>query len=120
MSWCAFDIAALEAEATALEAQSADPAFWNDPQSAQDVMKRLSSIRARIDTWRALESKADELLQLVDLAEAEDDEATAADIDRDAAALEKRLGGLEFELTFSGPYDDRNAIVAIHAGTIGI
>ncbi len=119
MSWCVFDIAALEAETTALEAQSADPTFWNDQQSAQAVMKRLSSIRARIGTWRTLESKAGELLELVDLAEAEDDEATAADVDRDATALEKQLDGLEFELTFSGPYDDRNAIIAIHAGAGG-
>ena len=119
MSWCVFDIAALEAEAVALEAQSADPSFWNDQQSAQAVMKRLSAVRARASTWRTLEAKVRELLELVDLAEAEADEAIAADIDRDTGAIEKQLDSLEFELTFSGPYDDRNAIVAIHAGAGG-
>ena len=34
-------------------------------------------------------------------------------------ALERELDALEFELTFSGPYDDRNAILAIHAGAGG-
>jgi peptide chain release factor 2 len=119
MSWCVFDIPNVEAEATALEAQSAGPEFWNDPQSAQDVMRRLSSLRARVATWRGLESRVGDLLELVELAAAEDDAATAADIQKDASAVEHELGELEFELTFSGPYDDRSAILAIHAGAGG-
>lgn len=82
-------------------------------------MRRLSALRQRISTWRGLESKLNELLDLVDLAESEDDAAVAADVARDADALERELGDLEFELTFSGPYDDRNAILAIHAGAGG-
>jgi peptide chain release factor 2 len=119
MSWCVFDITGLEAEAASLEAQSAAPDFWNEQQSAQDVMRRLSTVRARVATWRGLESQVRDLLELVELAAAEDDQATAADVERDTAAIEKQLDDLEFEITFSGPYDDRNAIVAIHAGAGG-
>jgi len=82
-------------------------------------MRRLSQVRARVETWRGLESRVRDLLELVELAAAEGDEATAADIDRDTTALEKQLDDLEFQLTFSGPYDDRSAILAIHAGAGG-
>jgi len=82
-------------------------------------MKRLAALRARIDTWRGLETKVRDLLEFADLAEAEADDQVAADIERDAALIEQRLDTLEFELAFSGPYDDRNAIVAIHAGAGG-
>jgi peptide chain release factor 2 len=82
-------------------------------------MKRLSALRARAETWRSLETRVADLVELVDLADAESDEATAADVDRDAAALERELDDLEFELTLSGPYDNRNAVVAIHAGAGG-
>jgi peptide chain release factor 2 len=82
-------------------------------------MKRLSSLRARAETWRTLETKVNDLLELVEMAAAEGDEATAADIDRDATALERQLDDLEFDLTLSGPYDERNSIVAIHAGAGG-
>ena len=119
MSWCVFDIASLETQAAELEQRSADPAFWDDPQSAQDVMRRISTMRGRSGLWREIETKVRDLLGLVDLAEAEADEATAADIETETAALERRIEDLEFELTFSGPYDDRNAILAIHAGAGG-
>lgn len=119
MSWCGFDIVRIEAEAASLEAQSVAPDFWSEPQTAQDTMRRLAALRERITTWRGLEGRVSDLLQLVQLAEAESDEATAADIERDAAAVERQLGDLEFELTFSGPYDGRNAILAVHAGAGG-
>jgi peptide chain release factor 2 len=119
MSWCVFDVPRLETQAGALEAQSTAPDFWDDPQSAQSVMRRLSSIRARVATWRGLETKVADLLELVDLAEAESDEATGADIEHEADGIESHFEDLEFELTFSGPYDERNAIIAIHAGAGG-
>ena len=82
-------------------------------------MKRLAARRQRIDLWRGLETRARDLTELVALAADEPDESLAADIDRDATALESELGRLEFELAFSGPYDDRSAIIAIHAGAGG-
>jgi peptide chain release factor 2 len=117
--WCGFDIAGLERQAAALDEQSAAAGFWDDPQAAQGVMKRLANLRQRIELWRGLESRAAELAGLVELASAEGDESIAADITRDADALEGELGRLEFELAFSGPYDDRSAIIAIHAGAGG-
>ncbi len=82
-------------------------------------MRRASTLRTRAETWRGIESSIADNLELTDLAEAEGDTATADEIIRDTDALEARLDDLEFELTFSGPYDDRNAIVAIHAGAGG-
>ena len=119
MSWRVFDIAAIEREATQLEEQSTTAGFWDDNQAAQDVMRRLAQARDSVETWRALQRQVDDLLELLTLAEADDDAATAADIDREAADAEARLDDLEFQLTFSGPYDDRNAILAIHAGAGG-
>jgi protein subunit release factor A len=43
----------------------------------------------------------------------------AAEVDAETRALSERLDKLEFELSFSGPYDRRGAIVAIHAGAGG-
>ena len=119
MSWRVFDIPQIESQAAELERQTLATGFWDDPQSAQDVMKRLASLRSRAETWRGIEKQVADLLDLVDLAEAEPDAGIAADIERDTDAITARLDDLEFELTFSGPYDDRSAIVAVHAGAGG-
>jgi peptide chain release factor 2 len=119
MSWRGFDVPGLESQVTSLEERSAEPGFWDDPQAAQDVMKRAASLRSNVETWRGIEKQVADLLDLIDLAEGEADSEVAADIDRDTEALERRLEDLEFELTFSGPYDDRSAIVAVHSGAGG-
>ncbi len=80
-------------------------------------MRRLSQANETVSTWRQIERAARDLRELAGLAR--DDEAMAAEVESEAQALSRRLDGLEFELSFSGPYDRRNAIVAIHAGAGG-
>jgi peptide chain release factor 2 len=82
-------------------------------------MKRTAQLRTRVDTWRGLETRVSDLIELLELAAADNDDATAADIERDAGGIESELDDLEFELTFAGEYDDRNAILAVHAGAGG-
>ncbi len=82
-------------------------------------MRRLSQARATVETWRGLAMEAREALELLDLAQAEGDQEMLGHVATDAQAIDRRVGRLEFELAFSGPYDARNAILAIHAGAGG-
>ncbi|MEX0786843.1 MAG: peptide chain release factor 2 [Dehalococcoidia bacterium] len=113
------DVAALEDQAQQLEQESARPGFWDDQQAAQDTMKRLAEHNATIERWRGLEHRAAEARELVGLAESEPDAELAADLEREVAALLAELDQHELELTFAGPYDGRDAILAIHAGAGG-
>jgi len=82
-------------------------------------MRRLAEAREQVETWRGLEAKVSELSELLELAEAEGDEATAADVAAEVEALSARLDELELSLALSGEYDRRDAILAIHAGAGG-
>ncbi len=82
-------------------------------------MRRLAEAREQVETWRGLEIKVGELSELLEMAEAEGDEATAADVSAEAEALSARLDELELSLALSGEYDRRGAILAIHAGAGG-
>lgn len=82
-------------------------------------MRQLSDARDSIATWRGLESKAKELIELAELAGEEDDAVLHGELNDDTEALSKQVNRLEFELSFSGPYDKRSAILAIHAGAGG-
>jgi len=82
-------------------------------------MRRLAEAREQVETWRGLQAKVRELSELLEMAEAEGDEATAADVSAEAEALAARLDELELSLALSGEYDRRDAILAIHAGAGG-
>ncbi len=82
-------------------------------------MKRLAEAQEAVSTWRDLERAVRDLRQLAGLADAEEDEALASDLTAELDALAARIDKLEFDLSFSGPYDRRNAILAVHAGAGG-
>ncbi len=57
---------------------------------------------------------------LLDLAEEEDDAGARADVATELAGLAAELGRLERESLFFGEYDDRTAILSVHAGAGGV
>lgn len=58
-------------------------------------------------------------IDLLELAEAEDDEATARDVERDLPNVEALVRKLEFKRMFNGKMDARNAFLDIQAGAGG-
>ena len=118
-SWCDFDFANDEARLAQLEDQSAAPGFWDDAETARAKMQELASVRDRVETWRGLHRRVQDAAELIELAIAEGDEGAAESAASDIAAAEKQLEGLEFQLQLSGPYDQRSAILAVHAGAGG-
>src|SRR5713101_6299156 len=84
------------------------------------LLVRLSALHDQTDHWRAMARQIDELWSLFELAEADQDETLAADIQRQAEELERCIDEREFELLLAGPYDHHSAILAVHAGTGGV
>jgi peptide chain release factor 2 len=83
-------------------------------------MTRLASIKYEIDSWKSLETEADSLRDLVELAIEEKDESLLETIQGEVASLMHKLEQAEFDLILSGEYDDHNAIIALHAGAGGV
>ncbi len=97
-----------------------DPSFWDAPAEARQRMKRLSQLRDEVDMWRGLDGRTASLQELVDLSLEEGDESLLDSFPDETRELEETLGDLEFKLTLSGEYDQRDAIVALHAGAGGV
>lgn len=102
-----------------MERQSASPDFWDDAEGARAKMRRLAARQRTIDVWRGLERRADEAAEFVELA-ADDDAALAAELEQEVRAIAAQIEEQSFELAFSGPYDERNAIVEIRPGAGGV
>ncbi len=82
-------------------------------------MQRLAAARDHAASWRGLERRARDLAELLELALAEGDESVEASAAEDLSALEHELHEREFQLQLSGEYDQRSAILAVHAGAGG-
>ncbi len=82
-------------------------------------MQTISSLRARVDTWRSLDQRASDVVELVELGMAEEDDSVAPGAVEELDEIEAQLDRLEFQLQLSGEYDRRNAILAVHAGAGG-
>lgn len=102
-----------------MEELSATPEFWQDADQAQQTMRRLAQLREEVETWRKLGKQTADLLELLDLVEAEEDEEVAGEIAEETAKVASELERLQFRLMLGGEFDDNSAIVAIHAGAGG-
>lgn len=88
-----------------------------DQTKAQNVMRQLAEKKSVVQRWHNLEKRVSDLTELLTLAE--EDAALFSEIERELAELSSQLEALEFQMVFSGEFDNRNAILAIHAGAGG-
>ena len=100
-----------------MEKVTYEPDFWQDQNKAQSIMKQLVETRKIVEKWRNQEKRLTDASELLVLAEKDDSiiSGLQSEVDQAAALLEQ----MEFELAFSGKFDDRNAILSIHAGAGG-
>ena len=118
-SWSVFDLAGREKTIRELETEAAATGFWDDPASAQRKMQELGKLQQSVELWRGLQAQVNDLAELTDLAMETDDSSLIDDLNDEAADLENRFARAEMQLTLSGPYDERPAILTIHSGAGG-
>ena len=83
-------------------------------------MRRLSGLKEEVHSWRSLDEKATSLGELLALSIEEKDDSLRDTFSEELADIQRTLAELEFKLVLSGPYDQRNAIMALHAGAGGV
>ena len=82
-------------------------------------MRELRGKNNLVDTWRGLEKKATDLLEMIVLAIGEGDYSLKEEIQLELKKLSSRFEQLESQQLFTGDYDSRNAMLAFHAGAGG-
>lgn len=118
-SWSIFDIAGKQQQLAVLEAQASDPGFWFDQQKAQGTMRQIGALRDIITLWDDLSRSTGDLADVIAAALSENDESLKEDIGKEIDKLTAKFDRIELQLMLDGPYDARDAIMAIHAGAGG-
>jgi peptide chain release factor 2 len=80
-------------------------------------MRQLADKGKVVQQWRELEKKLADITDLAALSG--EDKALQDGIEKELDEVAAQLDTLEFQLSLGGEYDDRNAILAIHAGAGG-
>jgi len=96
-----------------------DPDVWNDQERAQALGRERSMLEQIVTTLDDLTGGLNEAKELLELAEAEQDEETVQAVIDDLDEQEKALEQLEFQRMFSGEMDPNNAFLDIQSGSGG-
>ena len=102
-----------------LNAEAENPDLWNDPDAAQKVMRERTQLEASIDACRALETGAAENAELIELAEAEDDDDIIAEAMGALQALAAESETARLQSLLSGEADGNDCYLEVHAGAGG-
>jgi peptide chain release factor 2 len=103
---------------------AADPNLWDDQDNAREVTTELGRLTNDLESFDALRRSLDDAVVLAEFAR---ESLTAGDADwslfdelaTSVHTLGSDIGALETQSLFSGPYDENDAIVELHAGAGG-
>lgn len=98
---------------------TADPALWEDPERAQKLMTERNTLVASLDRITDLEKRISDTYEMIELSEAEGEEALAAEAEAAFEALAPEVEQAEMESLLSQEGDRNDAFLEIHAGAGG-
>ena len=112
-----WDVALARLEA--LNAQVEDQALWNDPKAAQVVMRERRRLEEAIAATRAIQTELDDTVELMEMAEAEGDEAMVDDGVAQLADLAERTERDKVAALLAGEADANDTYIEVNAGAGG-
>jgi peptide chain release factor 2 len=102
-----------------LNAKVEDPALWNDPKAAQDVMRERRRLEEAIGATQKIETELQDTVELIEMAELEGDAALVDDGVRALGELAERAEKDKVAALLAGEADANNSYIEINAGAGG-
>ncbi len=114
-----FDVDDKRARIAELESMSAEPDFWSDQARAQKLLRERAELTDAVNMVDGMTSDAEEVGELVELAESEGDSGLLPDLNEQITSVEERLDKAEFSRMMTGEQDRSSAILQVNAGAGG-
>ncbi|MEX0843543.1 MAG: peptide chain release factor 2, partial [Gemmatimonadota bacterium] len=112
-------IAQRERRVEELEAEMAEPGFWDKPEAAREVMAEANRAKGWVEPWQELSRRARDLVELSELLVQEPDPELEEEWLGEKRRLESALDAFELRTMLQGENDHRNALLTVHAGAGG-
>lgn len=114
-----FDVDNKEGKIIDLQHKTTEPNFWDDQIKAQQILLDIKSLQSWVDLWKGLDKQAHSIEEFIQLAQMEEDDSLAGEIEHELLSLETAIENAEFKNMLSGKDDSRNCILTIHSGAGG-
>ncbi|MDO8281991.1 MAG: peptide chain release factor 2 [Thermodesulfovibrionia bacterium] len=114
-----FEVPSLKGRLEVLQKELSAEGLWDDPSSAQKLLKERSGIENSLQPLFSIQKKLEDTSVLIELSEEEDGDVFGDDILRNIREIKAQLDDLELKSSFSAPEDINNAIMTIHPGAGG-
>jgi len=102
-----------------LNARVEDAALWSDPKAAQEVMRERRRLDEAITATRAIETELSDTVELMEMAEAEGDDAMVDEGVAGLAALAERAETDKVKALLAGEADGNDTYIEVNAGAGG-
>jgi peptide chain release factor 2 len=96
-----------------------DQSLWNDHKLTAEISSKIAGIEKEISGWIHFRQKAVDMMEMVELAESENDTGMLSQLEVDFQNIEKDLQQLEIVMMFKGEFDKNYAFLNIHPGAGG-
>ncbi|MBG1231905.1 peptide chain release factor 2 [Aestuariivirga litoralis] len=106
-------------ELAELNAKAEDSSLWNDPQKAQEVMRKRQDLDNRINGLLKVEQALKDNVELIEMGEAEGDQGIVTEAERAIVALKTNVAQVELDALLSGEADANDSYLQINAGAGG-
>ena len=114
-----FDYAVKAERLEEVERELERPSIWDNPEEATKLGQERAALISVVQGLDAIKQGLQDAFDLIELAEAEDDEATVNAAIADIDTHEKHIEDLEFRRMFAGELAANNAFLDIQAGSGG-
>jgi peptide chain release factor 2 len=102
-----------------LNAMVEDPTLWNDPKAAQVVMRERRRLEEAIGATNAIQSELNDTVELMEMAEAEGDDAMVDDAVTQLAEMAERAERDKVAALLAGEADANDTYIEVNAGAGG-
>ena len=113
------DLANKEERVKELEREMQEPTFWDVPEKANAKTRELKSLKDDIEICNRLTTSVSDMLDLIEMANAENDESMVEDIKNEFETFKEDFEKIRISTLLSGEYDKNNAILRLNAGAGG-
>lgn len=114
-----FDLPTLKAQIHDLEQVAAQPDFWDNQNTAQATLQKLTDLKANWEQYHTWLGKVEDTQAIAELLEMEADDSLVEEASETITSLHQALDRWELQQLLSGEYDTEGAVLTINAGAGG-